>query len=197
MRTISKQKSQSGFVLMLTLVFLIVLTILGLAASGTTAIETLMARNFRDRDTAFAAAELGLRDAELRISGYYANPATPINVYGFPDKGADPACKTGGLCVDSKNRGDYPGTMPTPPEDQDFFASDSLAQEMGDWTASANKTQDISGLAAQPRHMIEQVCRKRPGDSVSGNCQYIYRITVQAQGKLASSRVTLQETYVP
>ena len=54
---------QTGFVLIVALILLLVLTILGLAAAQSTSLQERMAGNARDRDLAFQAAEAGLRAA--------------------------------------------------------------------------------------------------------------------------------------
>ena len=59
--------SQSGAALITSLIFLTVLTILGMSTMGTSLLESRMAGNSRDRNMAFQAAEIGLRDAELYI----------------------------------------------------------------------------------------------------------------------------------
>ncbi|MDE2346314.1 MAG: hypothetical protein KGL13_07580, partial [Gammaproteobacteria bacterium] len=54
---------QTGFVLIVALILLLVLTVLGLAAAQSTSLQERMAGNARDRDLAFQAAEAGLRAA--------------------------------------------------------------------------------------------------------------------------------------
>jgi len=58
---------QNGAALITSLIFLTVLTILGMSTLGTALLESRMAGNARDRNMAFQAAEIGLRDAELYI----------------------------------------------------------------------------------------------------------------------------------
>ncbi|MDP2835105.1 MAG: PilX N-terminal domain-containing pilus assembly protein [Pseudomonadota bacterium] len=58
---------QSGAALITSLIFLTILTILGMSSLGTALLESRMAGNARDRNIAFQAAEMGLRDAELYI----------------------------------------------------------------------------------------------------------------------------------
>lgn len=58
---------QAGAALITSLVFLTILTILGMSSLGTALLESRMAGNARDRNLAFQAAETGLRDAELWI----------------------------------------------------------------------------------------------------------------------------------
>lgn len=58
---------QNGAALITSLIFLTVLTILGMSTLGTALLESRMAGNMRDRNLAFQVAEIGLRDAELYI----------------------------------------------------------------------------------------------------------------------------------
>ncbi|MGH8403161.1 MAG: pilus assembly PilX family protein, partial [Gammaproteobacteria bacterium] len=63
------QATQGGFVLIVALILLLVLTLLGLAAAQSTSLEERMAGNMRDQNLAFQAAEAGLRAAETCLSG--------------------------------------------------------------------------------------------------------------------------------
>lgn len=60
-------RRQQGAVLIVALVVLLVLTILGVAGVQNTAMEERMAGNFRDRFSAFQAAETALRAGEGHI----------------------------------------------------------------------------------------------------------------------------------
>lgn len=186
---IGQPARQRGVVLVVALIFMVVLTILGLSASGTSSIETLMAASFRDRDRAFAAAEVALRDAEIRISGYWTFPAKPVNPYGFPDESSSTSCVSGGLCSPSATQ---------PVHSSDFFGAAEPGSVSADfsWNTEDSRTPDIDGLANQPRHLIERVCRIVPGDSAT-KCQFVYRVTAQATGAKGTTRVTLQEVFVP
>lgn len=198
---IAQPARQRGVVLVIALIFMVVLTILGLSASGTSSIESLMAASYRDRDRAFAAAEVALRDAEIRVSGFWTYPAAPVDQNGFPDDHVT-ECNTDGLC----SRG-----VAQPVYAADFFASghpstclswgtDADCENEGSRSdrSADSRTPYIPGLANQPRHLIERVCREVPGDSVTGpTCQFVFRVTTQATGAKATTRVTLQEVFVP
>lgn len=54
------QKKQSGMVLVISLLILLVLTILGLGSMGTTTLEEHMATNTQSQTTAFQAAETAI-----------------------------------------------------------------------------------------------------------------------------------------
>lgn len=58
---------QSGVALITGLVLMVVLTLITVAALRTTTLEELMARNARDRDLAFQAAEAALRAGETEL----------------------------------------------------------------------------------------------------------------------------------
>lgn len=59
-----KHQQQRGAALIMSMIFLLVLTVIGLAGMDVTSLEEKMAGNMRDRNAAFQAAEAALRDAE-------------------------------------------------------------------------------------------------------------------------------------
>lgn len=60
-------KKQSGVVLVVSLVILLLLTIIGVTTSQVTSLEEKMAGNMHDQNIAFQAAETGLRGAEAAV----------------------------------------------------------------------------------------------------------------------------------
>lgn len=60
---------QSGAVLIIGLVFLVLLTIIGMTAMQVTTMQEKMAGNARDHDLAFQNAEAGLRNGEVYLAG--------------------------------------------------------------------------------------------------------------------------------
>ena len=63
---------QNGAALVTGLIFLVILTLLGVTAMQTSIMEERMAGNARDRNIAFQAAEAALRNAEADIFGAFA-----------------------------------------------------------------------------------------------------------------------------
>ena len=63
-------RSQAGAVLIVSLVLLLVLTILGVSGVQNTTMEERMAGNYRDRFSAFQAAEAALRVGERAVGVY-------------------------------------------------------------------------------------------------------------------------------
>jgi len=58
-------KKQSGIVLIISLIMLLLLTIIGVTSMQVTGLEEKMAGNFRDQNIAFQAAESTLKEAEI------------------------------------------------------------------------------------------------------------------------------------
>jgi type IV pilus assembly protein PilX len=64
----SPGRRQNGVVLVISLLMLLVLTLIGLAATRSTALEERMTANQNDTEVAFQAAEAALRDGEGQLS---------------------------------------------------------------------------------------------------------------------------------
>lgn len=182
---------QRGVALITALIFLVILTMLGMSIVNTTTAEEKVSRNARDLDIAFAAAEAALRDAELHLTGMFQWPYKPLDPLDYDD-----AC-TNGLC-DS-------GVIPVfqSINDIDFYSNSGLgakSQKIGAVTGSAL----VSGLkddtdptkSSQPRYMIEKVCTTM--NSSKPFCGTpAYRITAKSRGRLPNTLVVLQEVYLP
>ena len=71
------RRSQSGVILVVTMLFLIMLTLIGTAAINMSTSEERMARSMRDYNVAIQAAESALRDAQYDIlnTGPWLQPA--------------------------------------------------------------------------------------------------------------------------
>ncbi|HNA02811.1 MAG TPA: PilX N-terminal domain-containing pilus assembly protein [Rhodocyclaceae bacterium] len=175
--------TQRGAALVVALIFLIVLTVIGIGVVGTTTTEEKLARNFRDLDIAFAAAEAALRDAEIRINGYWDKPAKPVDPYAF-----NTTC-TDGLCDCT-----YAKCDALAPIQDRYSMTEAPSAELG---AGTTGTPAIAMVAQQPRYYIENTCAKIPGESVSKpGCSTIYRITSIGFGRL-TAQTLLQENYIP
>jgi type IV pilus assembly protein PilX len=175
---IGTRKRQQGVVLVVALFFLVVMTVLGLSLAGSTTSEEKIARNFRDQDVAYAAAEAALRDAEMAITGMWQWPAILIDPLSF-----NPAC-SGGWC-------DAAAAQPV--DASDFYGSSvpgSNSVAIGTVTGSPS----VQGVANQPRYLVEYV---QAGVGAATTSKYVYRITAQAQGRSPDTRVVLQEVFRP
>jgi type IV pilus assembly protein PilX len=173
-------QKQQGFILLTAIAFIVFLTLIVLSTVNISNADEKIARNSRDRDVAFAAAEAALRDAELYLSGSYQFPYNPVNVIAFNN-----AC-TNALC-------DLRLTALAQTLDQiDFFSSNTYGQNSMP-IGTITQTPQINGVSAQPRYLIEILNIKDPSNPNA----YAFRITSQGKGRSSDTQVTLQEMYSP
>jgi type IV pilus assembly protein PilX len=185
MKSFSPFHKQRGAALITGLIFLVVLTMIGITAARMSTLEERMAGNMRDRSIAMQAAELALRDAERDILGLGSNPRTP-QITGISDFVADcdaddlDETDDDGLCY---NGAAGYGTAIWTTADME----DSPSVEYGTFTGAA----DIPLVDEQPRYLIEGMRKTPPG----GGEEYYYRITVRAVGANENTVVWLQEVF--
>lgn len=175
-------RSQQGFVLIVALVLLLVLTLLGLAASQSTSLEERMAGNERNQNLAFQAAEAGLRAGQYCLTHNL------------------PACTT----YSNANTGGNGAYLFNPAN------TVTLWTQPGFWTTTGNYLQydTIAGqsmqqVAAQPKFIIEKLpAVPSPGGGLGASGYGAgtpliqrWRITSLGTGGDSSSTVMLQEIY--
>jgi type IV pilus assembly protein PilX len=180
-------RRQHGVALITGLIFLVVLTLIGITSARMAGLEERMSGNMRDRSLAVQAAEMALRDAERDIrggAGISRNPAIS-GITNF-----DSAC-TNGLCYNGVDGGPLPLTNP-------LNWNATPVWSTVDWTAAAPSVAygtntgatNILGLFAQPRYIIEGIQKTELGEIV-----YYYRITTRAVGANPTTVVWLQEIF--
>jgi type IV pilus assembly protein PilX len=202
------RNNQRGVALLVALVFLIVLTLLGLATMRGTTLQERMAGGSRDYNIALQAAEAALRDAELDLSGLGTRPVSygsfPILTYWATGAATNTGCPTAiavpptnGLCViDTATVQQYLTGV-------DWTSTPSLSSVVyGTYT----NAQPIPGVSQQPRYFME-LMRWTPLTSgtftnpFNGGTEGIYtyfyvRITARAWGASAQTQVYLQEVFL-
>jgi len=176
--------AQKGVALPVALVFLLVLTLLGLALVNGSVMQEMMLGNSKDSKLAFQAAETALRDAEQDI----AQNITAATAFV-------PAC-TNGLC--------------TPPSSWSTPKSASVSTLI-DWANSANTrtygaytgAAALPDVASQPLYVIEKLAGLSVpvGESVGIGVKpstggTAYRITAYATGARPETHVVLESIYV-
>ena len=206
MRMAMNRRSQRGAILIISLMFLVVLTMLALTTMGGITLEERMSGQYRDLNVAFQAAESGLRDAERDIWGTgtaTATPRAPIisGRTGFGDGFDAP----NGACTNNTNTTYgwglcYAGaTGPFPPfPAADLSPSSTIAIPYGKYTGATA----LPSVSAQPRYIIEAIWTDivptptlQSLSPVAGVTNY-YRITSQGFGVNPNTRVVLQEMYL-
>lgn len=177
---------QQGSTLLAGLIFMTILTLIGVTASKVSSLEERMSGNLRDRSIAMQAAEMALRDAERDISKQSATRSPPIEgISGFvADCGLSTSSDANddGLCYNGSTGYGTPIWQTANME-----AAPSV--RFGSFTGA----DDIPLVSAQPRYIIEGMRKTPPGKGES----YYYRITVRAQGMDDNTVVWVQELYKP
>lgn len=179
--TIRPGRRQRGAALLTGLIFLVILTLLGITAARMAGLEERMSGNMRDRSLAMQAAEMALRDAERDILGAVAGSTRSPAISGLTN--FVPAC-TNGLCYNGVAGYGTPVWTSV-----SMTAAPSI--EFGANTG-ADPT-DIDGVSAAPRYLIEGIRKTPPG----GGEDFYYRITVRAVGANPNTVVWLQEIFKP
>ncbi len=133
---VKHQPRQNGAVLVVALIFLLILTILGVSSMRSTVLEEKMAGNMRDQSLAFQAAEAALRDGEAFIN-------TLASTGGFKCQektgtgSSFPGCSYNGQFITGTNL-------------NDILEQDPWNSTNGYVTASST----INGVSVQPRYFI-------------------------------------------
>ena len=186
---------QRGATLAVVLIFLVLVTLVGVTAMSTTTLEEKMAGNQKELNLAFQAAEAALRDAQLDILGLNSAGAVsptgrnpPISgETGFGDgTGNRPSCSTLGLCASQSTGFADAALNNTNVLAQDFTAAPSV--EYGTYTAALR----LAGVARQPRYVIEAVNVKPQGNT--GKLIW-YRITARGYGAREETQETIQVVF--
>lgn len=167
---------QTGAVMAISLVMLLLLTLIGVTGTQVTSLEERMAGNSRDRNIAFQAAESGLRAGEDWISNQVLRPLSNSN----------------------------PGV--TQVWTLDSPASDPTAhlwwkeRDYSWWTSNANQiSSTINEVSTNPYYVVEQVEFKRDsltmGMMSDSQGRVFYRVTAQGTGGTDTSRALVQSRY--
>jgi type IV pilus assembly protein PilX len=169
---------QSGIVLITGMIFMVILTLIVLAALRSGALEERMASNARNRQIALQAAEAVLRDAEVATFTVPAAPFDPFTPSTFSSTCAN------GYCT-------KPAAGSTPRwKTLDWSDSSTTTRSF------ASNTSNIStGLVPnQPRYVIELATSPTYGGGGAICPTIVYRITARGVGQ-DSSEVFVQSLY--
>lgn len=173
-------RQQRGAVLIVSMIMLLLLTLLGVTAMRTTALEERMAGNARDRHVAFEAAEAALVEAEMFLR-------TIVTTAPFDLNGADGLYNDDGSLGDIEEYVDWNGGDPT----------------KGYITAANIGTTE--GLGTPPKYVIQFVTSAGTeadrtnlgnyGDTDAGAKTGLFRITARGTGGSNTSVVYLQTVF--
>ncbi len=171
---------QKGAVLIFCLVFLAILSMLGVSGMESTILEERMAGNMQDYTLAFQAAESALKNAEAWLVAQDTLPTTSTDgsTTVWAESSMDPAANDGAYWWDHV---DIDATW---------------------WTANGDALSNVASVNTQPVYVIEEYRVVGTGQSIAiGGGEVtlprtFHRITARAVGVNATTEVKLQSTFV-
>lgn len=190
-REFSFGKEEAGVALFMSLIMLLIITVLGLSSVQTTTLQERMARNARDSNLAFLAAESALKDAEAVIEAF----TTLDGDFGVDPKEANPRD-----CLASPNaaQGRY--------HELDYNCTPNW--ELVDWDGESGyytSTVEVLGVNTQPKYIIEHVKTLSAfedrlnltniGEDLGAGRVQIFRVTAYGTGGTDTARAMIQSTY--
>jgi type IV pilus assembly protein PilX len=202
----SSHRPQRGMSLMMVLMMLIIITVLGVGAASLSLVNERSARNDRDSEVAFQAAEAALMDAEIDITGPNTNGNQRLCSFSDKDdiSAFVPSCGgpggSQGLCTASAS-----GTAPAWLQ-VDFSVTDGSAKSvaLGSFTGQTYMKAPIGGGSAStarlPRYVIEAIPDNggyeadQLASASSGKKKFLYRVTAIGYGVRDETQIVLQST---
>jgi type IV pilus assembly protein PilX len=193
----SPPRRERGAILVLALMFLVLLTIIGVSSISGVTLEEKMAGNLRNQNMAFQAAESALRDAEIDLEAAIGgtaggNPNCTAPCHRDPIKttyfaALCSAAFTNGVCRVDPTPGTYQTEIVTA-VGWDWTHADKTV-EYGRYTGA----KALPNVARQPRYVIEWLQEK--DDTTTTPFTRHFRITARGWGGVEVSTVTLQTVY--
>lgn len=193
-----------GFSLIVVLMMLLVVSVLGIGAAQMSLVNERSARNDRDTEVAFQAAEAALVDAESDVLG--PNDSTHQRLCLF--SGKDVAAFVAGCGGEGEHQGlcapGEPGSEPAW-RSADFSAGVGKSVAYGTFTDqhylsgdSARGTHAGALSARAPRYIVEAL-RHRGGwqadqlqSASAGEARFVFRVTAIGYGMREETQVVLQ-----
>lgn len=194
-RLAGRSQSNAGFALITTLILLVIVTLLGIAASQMVLLSERATRFDRDQQIAFQAAEAALVDAELDIRG----PNTSVNqrlgqFTGKPDDkvnfvaGCGTGTLLGGLCANTLINNKYVWYNVD-------FTDESVGAKTVAFGTFTGRTLSVgtTGLRPEilPRYIIELIDDRTPGSSATSP-KVLYRVTAMGFGPRKETQAVVQ-----
>ena len=168
---------QRGSALIVALVFLLVMTLIGVAAMQGTTQQESMASNARQRNLAFQAAEAALRAGETVLQG--------ATLPTFNNTGANLGLRPVIPLTDFTT-------------DVGTFWLDNYCWVAGTGCTSAQSqayTGTLTEISTPPRYVVEELPRGGSAKAGALPDEGLYRVTARSLGGVTDAVVILQSTY--
>ncbi|GMR20777.1 MAG: hypothetical protein BMS9Abin36_1374 [Gammaproteobacteria bacterium] len=185
---------QQGIALFMALVFLLIMTILGITSMGTSNLQEKMAQNTKDRGLAFQAAETAMLAAENWINAQVGKPTFPNNANGL---------YLANTCPDpTKQVWDCYGLLDWETDTNVVVYPGTPGASAGAGSPFAPPAGGILWVRTQPKYIIEFVTEieekgdsKREDNDGGGSKKTILRVTARGTGGTDQAVVILQSTF--
>ena len=177
--------NQSGIALAIALVFLLLMTIIGVSAMSSSALQEKMAGNLKDKHWSFSQAESGITEGERVICEDYPGRIPAI----------DPSVTTDGLYRTSTTGDPVWNTVDWSAAGTDYFTH-------AGWPGNNYLSDPAIQFMAEPaKFIIEEVqevtdgLKGSFGYSNTGKSRMLYRVTSRGVGGTANAVTMLQSTF--
>lgn len=177
---LARHGKQQGAILIFCLVFLAILTLMGVSGMESTILEERMSGNMRDYTLAFQAAESALKNAEAWLVVQTTQPITSDD---------------GSTSVWAENAMDPDDT------DHDYWWDDANIDASW-WGTNGTALTGVANVSTQPVYVIEEYRTVNTGQSIaigggeSTVPRVFHRITSRAVGVNTNTEVRLQSTFI-
>lgn len=181
-----------GFSLVTVMIIMVIVSLMGVAASQMALLGERSARYDRDSQIAYQAAEAALMDAEFDLRGPNSSALKRVDTFsntsllGFAD-----GCGTGtdlGLCL--------PSTGTKPIWYTVNFADESASATTVQFGQFTDRTLAYGSAGAQPamrpRYLVEAIPDQTPGTSASTAPKILHRVTAMGFGPRTDTQAVLQ-----
>ncbi|MGJ8690156.1 MAG: pilus assembly PilX family protein [Gammaproteobacteria bacterium] len=172
---------QKGAVLIFCLVFLLVLTMMGVASMESAVLEERMAGNMQDQSAAFQASEASLQFGENWLMSQFTWPATSAD---------------GSTTVWTRD------SMDPDAADSEHWWQDNARRTAAWWSNNAIEVDAVEGVATAPHYLIEEMSTITSGQSIGigsglqSRVRVFHRVTARGSGVGDTAVVQLQSTFV-
>lgn len=204
----SSPHRQSGAVLVLSLVILLIMTLIGTSNMQSSSLQQKMVTNSKLRTETFQVAESALIFAQAKFFSNYSAATFVSTVDGCPVGDAtcfDPTC-AGGFCYDGEDAGDKQNCKVAKSGVQVFppFLDESLWEDgSGRFQTAPVVDGTYAGLfKSDPKYIIEFKCyvNRGPGsecatDATGASCRPLFQITTLVEREGEGARVMLSSTF--
>lgn len=186
---LSQYTQDRGFILVTSLIFLVVITLISVSAINSSTLQERMASNLREKARARQAADAALREAETRLAGdafVQLNAASGCSADIQSARGGGAPLSSFPIC--------YAGSFLGGNKSAAFLDSET-------WNHPATQRYSVDQtLADDVKYVVEEI-RDCPGPSLDpdqcalGATGVRYRITAYAQGQNPAAVAVTQSVY--